>query len=330
MVQGKDAIKILNRISGANIDVPVGKMVYTQWLNERGGIEADLTVTRLAENSFMVLSSGGTQTRDFHFLNSHISEDDHCFATDVTSGYALFAVMGPNSRELLKKVTPADLSNAAFPFGTCQEIEMGYAKIKAGRITYVGELGWELYVPSEYAVHVFDTLMDAGKDMGLTLGGMHAVDTLRLEKGFRHWSHEISDEDTPLEAGLGFAIAWDKPGGFIGREALLEQKGQPRTKRMVSLQLKNAKNAKGEPPMMYHNEPIYKGDKIVGKITSGRYSHTLGSSIGLGYVHDDNGVTADWVKEDNFSVEIACERFEATMSLKPLYDPKSERPKADG
>ncbi|WP_299380795.1 FAD-dependent oxidoreductase [uncultured Kiloniella sp.] len=330
MVQGKDAVKILNRISGANIDVPVGKMVYTQWLNERGGIEADLTVTRLAENSFMVLSSGGTQTRDFHFLNSHISEDDHCFATDVTSGYALFAVMGPNSRELLKKVTPADLSNAAFPFGTCQEIEMGYAKIKAGRITYVGELGWELYVPSEYAVHVFDTLMDAGKDMGLTLGGMHAVDTLRLEKGFRHWSHEISDEDTPLEAGLGFAIAWDKPGGFIGREALLEQKGQPRTKRMVSLQLKNAKNAKGEPPMMYHNEPIYKGDKIVGKITSGRYSHTLGSSIGLGYVHDDNGVTPDWVKEDNFSVEIACERFEATMSLKPLYDPKSERPKADG
>ncbi|WP_020592790.1 GcvT family protein [Kiloniella laminariae] len=321
MVQGKDAVSVLNRISGANVDVVNGKMVYTQWLNERGGIEADLTVTRLEDNKFMVLSSGGTQYRDWNYLTRNIPEDSHCIATDVTSGYALFAVMGPNSRKLLNKVTPTDLSNEAFPFGTCQEIDLGYARILAGRITYVGELGWELYIPSEFAVHVYDTLMEAGAEFDLKPGGMHAVNTLRLEKGFRHWGHEISDEETVLEAGLGFAVAWDKPGGFIGREALLAQKGKALGKRMVSLKLENPD------AMMYHNEPIYKGDKIVGKVTSGMYSHTLGTTIGMGYVHNEDGVTADWISENDFAVEIACERFKTSLSLKPLYDPKAERVK---
>ncbi|MCZ4279482.1 FAD-dependent oxidoreductase [Kiloniella laminariae] len=321
MVQGKDAVKVLNNISGANVDVANGKMVYTQWLNERGGIEADLTVTRLEDNKFMVLSSGGTQYRDWNYLTRNIPEDSHCIATDVTSGYALFAVMGPNSRKLLNKVTPTDLSNEAFPFGTCQEIDLGYARILAGRITYVGELGWELYIPSEFAIHVYDTLMEAGAEFDLKPGGMHAVNTLRLEKGFRHWGHEISDEETVLEAGLGFAVAWDKPGGFIGRDALLAQKGKPLGKRMVSLKLDNPD------AMMYHNEPIYKGDRIVGKVTSGMYSHTLGTTIGMGYVHNEAGVTADWISEDDFAVEIACERFKTSLSLKPLYDPKAERVK---
>lgn len=328
-VEGRDACKILNRICAAEVDVPVGKMVYTQWCNDRGGIEADLTVTRLSETAYLVVTAGGGQTRDFAWLKRHIPDDAHCIATDVTSGLPMFGLMGPSSRALIAAVSRADLSNDAFPFGTMQELEIGYAKVQAGRITYVGELGWELYVPAEFAVHVYDTLREAGSDFGLAHAGYFAMNACRTEKGFRHWGHDIAEEDTPIEAGLGFAVGWDKPD-FIGRQALLRQKeaGIPK-KRLVQIAL-NQEDA--TTPMMFHEEPIYRDGKIVGATTSGAWGHRIGKSIGMGYVtcpEEDGGkATKDWIFAGNYEVEIAWQKAPAKVQLRPFYDPKAERAKA--
>ena len=301
--------------------MPVGRLVYTQWLNEAGGIEADLTVTRLAENEFMIVTGTAQQVREFDWLRRHIPEGAHCFLTDVTSGIGMLGLMGPESRAVLARLTDADLGNEAFPFATSQEIDLHYAKVRASRITYVGELGWELYMPTEMVPGVFDALMAAGADHGIRLAGYHALNSLRIEKGYRHWGHDIGVEDTPLEAGLGFAVAWDKPGGFIGREALLAHKDKPRTKRMVQVVLEDPQ------PLMYHEEPIYRDGVIVGSTTSAMFGHTVGRSVALGYVHCDEGVSADWLAAGRFEVEVACERVAAKASLRPAYDPKSLRPK---
>ncbi len=325
-VEGRDACKVLNHVSAANVDVPPGKIVYTQWLNERGGIEADLTVTRLAEDRFMVVTGAAPQTRDMAWLRKHTPSDAHCVATDITSGLPMIAIMGPKSRALLEKVSGADLSNAAFPFGTSQEIEIGYARVRASRITYVGELGWELYIPAEFTAHVFETLWAAGQEFGLTPAGMHTMNNCRMEKAYRHWGHDIADEDTPIEAGLGFAIAWDKPDGFIGRDALLRQKAlaqQP--KRMVCLALEdNSVSA----PMIYHEEPIYRNGVIVGSTTSGAWGHRVNLSLGLGYVKNEAGVTREWIESGNWEVELAWKRYAAKVQLQSFYDPKGERIKA--
>ena len=219
---------------------------------------------------------------------------------------------------MLQPLVSVDLSNESFPFGTSREIELGYAMVRASRITYVGELGWELYIPSDMVLHVYETLTSTP----LVHVGMHAVNSLRMEKGYRHWGHDITDEETPLEGGLGFAIAWDKPGGFIGRDALLEQKAGGLNKRLVQFQLNDPE------PLLYHNEPIFREGEIVGYMTSGMYGHHLGGAIGLGYVHDDGGVDAAYVNEGAFEVLVAGEMVAASASLRPLYDPKSERIKA--
>ena len=205
LVQGRDAESVLQRICANDVAVPAGKVVYTQWLNERGGIEADLTVTRLTEDCYLVVTGAAVARRDLTWLRRHIPDDAHAVVTDVTSGMAVLGLMGPNSRALLSRLTDADLSNEAFPFGTSQEIELRYAKVRALRITYVGELGWELYVPAEFATGVFEALVEQGGDVGLRLAGMHVLDSCRIEKAYRHWGHDLTDEDTPLEAGLGFA-----------------------------------------------------------------------------------------------------------------------------
>jgi heterotetrameric sarcosine oxidase gamma subunit len=325
-VEGRDACRILNRISAANVDVEPGRIVYTQWLNERGGIEADLTVTRLAEDRFMVVTGAAPQTRDMAWLKTHTPADARCVATDITSGLPMIAVMGPKSRALLESVSGADLSNAAFPFGTSQEIEIGYARVRASRITYVGELGWELYIPAEFAAHVFETLWAAGKDFGLTPAGMHTMNNCRTEKAYRHWGHDIADEDTPVEAGLAFAVAWDKPGGFIGREALLKQKqAAVQPKRLVCLALEdNSATA----PMIYHEEPIYRNGVIVGSTTSGAWGHRVNLSLGLGYVKNQDGVTKDWIESGTWEVELAWKRYPARVQLQSFYDPKGLRIKA--
>ncbi len=325
-VEGRDALKVLNTISANNIDVEPGRIVYTQWLNERGGIEADLTVTRLEEDKFLVVTGAVPQTRDMAWLKRHTPDDAHCVSTDVTSGLPMIAIMGPNARALLHKLSGADLSNGAFPFGTSKEIEIGYARMRASRITYVGELGWELYIPTEFAAHVFEHLQAAGEAFGLTPAGMHTMNNCRTEKAYRHWGHDISDEETPIEAGLGFAVAWDKAGGFIGREALLKQKVQTfQPRRMVCLALEdNSVNA----PMIYHEEPIYRNGVIVGSTTSGAWGHRVNLSLGMGYVKNEAGVTKDWLENGTWEVELAWKKYTAKVQFPSFYDPKGERIKA--
>jgi 4-methylaminobutanoate oxidase (formaldehyde-forming) len=318
LVQGADAAKLLGQVCSNDVDVEAGRLVYTQWLNERGGIESDLTVARLAEDQFMVVTAATSQTRDFHWLRRHIGEQ-RVTVNDLTSAYAVLGVMGPNARELLNRVSPADLSNEAFPFGHFQEIEVGYAMVRAMRVTYVGELGWELHIPTEYALGVYDTLMEAGEAVGVRLVGMHAMNSLRIEKAYRHWGHDITDEDTPLEAGLGFTVAFDKAGGFIGREALVRQREAPLTKRLVQFLLEDPE------PLLYHNEPIWRDDRITGYITSGMFGHTLGAAVGLGYVNNAEGVDADFVNSGRYEIEVAGKRIPAKASLRPMYDPRSSR-----
>jgi 4-methylaminobutanoate oxidase (formaldehyde-forming) len=328
MVQGADACSILNRLSTANLDVPPGRIVYTQWLNERGGIEADLTITRLGSQEFMVVTSAICQTRDLAWLRRQIAAHPgaRCTVTDVTAGIAMLGVMGPRSRELLQQLSGADLANAAHPFGHSREIEIGYARVRASRITYVGELGWELYIPAEHCLDVYEQLLAAGAPQGLRHAGYHAMGAMRVEKGYRHWSHDIGDEDTPLEAGLGFTVAWDKPGGFLGREALVEQRARGTLrKRLVQVMLHEASP---EAPMLYHEEPILRDGRIVGSIKSGAWGFRLERSIGMGYVSCDEGVTQEWLASGHWQIEVACRLWPASVQLQPWYDPRNERIKS--
>jgi glycine cleavage system aminomethyltransferase T/glycine/D-amino acid oxidase-like deaminating enzyme len=317
LVQGRDAERVLQRICANDVAVEPGRIVYTQWLNERGGIEADLTVTRLSETAYLVVTGTVCGVRDLGWLRRHIADEDHAVVTDVTSGYAMLSVMGPNSRALLGKLSGEDLSNGAFPFATSRELEIGYAKVRASRITYVGELGWELYVPTEFARGVFAAISEAGGDFGLKLAGMHAMDSCRLEKAYRSWGHDISDEDTPLEAGLMFAVKLDK-GAFIGREALLHQRDAGIKRRLVQFAVQDPE------PLLYHNEPIYRDGAIVGRTTSASYGHTLGRAVALGYVNAA-GIDAGFIAQGRWEIEVAGARVAATASLAPLYDPKSVR-----
>jgi 4-methylaminobutanoate oxidase (formaldehyde-forming) len=318
VVEGPDAERVLGRIAANDVAGPVGKVTYTQFLNDRGGIEADLTITRESETRFLVVTSAACQTRDLAWLRRHIPADARATVVDVTSGYAVLGVMGPRSRDLLARVTDTDLTNAAFPFGSSQVIDLGYARVRASRITYVGELGWELYIPTEFAQDVFDVLMEAGP----TLAGYHAMNSLRMEKGYRHWGHDITDEDTPLEAGLSFAVAWDKPGGFIGREALLRQRETGVTRRLVQLRLE------ADGPLLYHNEPIWRDGVLVGRTSSGMFGHTIGRPLAMGYVANGGAVVdAGWIAAGRYELEVACDRIPATVSLKPFYDPASRRVK---
>lgn len=319
-VEGPDAESFLNRICSNEVAVAVGKMVYTQWLNERGGIEADVTITRLAQDKFLVVSGVACQTRDMHWLRRNKSAEQTVFINDVTSAYAVVTVMGPRSRETLSKLTEADLSNDSFGFATSREIDMHYAIVRASRITYVGELGWELYIPTEFAPSVFDAIIDAGAEFGIKPYGYHTMNSLRIEKCYRHWGHDITDEDTALEAGLGFASKFDKADGFIGRDALLAQKAAgPLKKRFVAFLFEDSE------PLCYHEEPICADGKIVGHITGAMFGHTVGATVAMGYVHHDQGVTKDWLESTDFEIEVECERYKVSPSLRSFYDPSMEK-----
>ena len=322
MIQGRDAVHYLNRISGGQIDVPNGKVVYTQLLNERGGIEGDVTINRLNEDRFYLLDAAATQNRTFNWLKAQIQKDEFVTVTDVTSAYAMLGVMGPNSRKLLEKLTDADLSNEAFPFGTCQIIDIGMAQARATRMTYVGELGWEINVPTEFVQHVYDEIMAAGADLGVKNCGYHAMSSLRVEKGYRHWGDDITDEETPVQAGLRFAIDFNKES-FNGKEVLVAQKENGVSKRLVQFLLED------ENYLLYHNEPIWRNDEMVGYITSGMFAYTFNGAIGMGDVSHPDGekVNAAYIREGNFEIEVAGERVKAKAQLRPFYDPKSERTK---
>ena len=320
LVQGREAETYLNRICANNISVPVGTIVYTQWLNQRGLIEADLTVTRLAEDQFLILTGDQTVASAIRWLKANIPSDAHVFYTNITSAYSVLNIQGPKSRDFLSQITHADLSNQAFPFLTMQEIDVGYALVKALRVTYVGELGWELYIPTEFSLHVFDTLMDPGEDFGLKLIGLQALDTLRLEKAYRDYGNDIDNTDSPLEVGLGFFVDFEKPGGFIGKEALLRLKEEGYKYRMPQFLLKDPE------PILHYGEIIYRNDVPVGYIMSGGYGHTLGASVGVGPVHNHgNIVSPEYIRSGTYQIEIAKVRYPAEVSLRPMYDPKLER-----
>lgn len=317
-VEGRDATAFMNHIGGGQYEVPVGKIVYTQFLNERAGIEADVTVTRLSETAYLVVTPAATRLADETWMRRH-QGDFNVVITDVTPAEGVLAVMGPNARKLMQAISPNDFTNATNPFGTAQEIELGMGLARVHRVTYVGELGWEIYVSADMAAHAYETLMSAGQDLGLKLCGMHMMDSARIEKGFRHFGHDITSEDHVLEAGLGFAVKTDKPV-FIGRDAVLRKRETGLTKRLVQFKLTDPE------PMLYHNEPILRDGKIVGFLTSGAYGHHLGAAIGMGYVPCAEQSAAD-VLASSFEIDIAGTRVPAEVSLKPMYDPAAERVK---
>ncbi|UWQ14504.1 FAD-dependent oxidoreductase [Aliiroseovarius sp. M344] len=318
-VEGPDAETFLNRVCGADMSVPAGKIVYTQFLNKRAGIEADVTVTRLSETAYLVVTPSITRLADETWMRRHVG-DARVVITDVTAGEGVLAIMGPNSRKLLERVSPANFSNDANPFGTAQEIELGMGLARAHRVSYVGELGWEIYISSEMAAHAFETLFEAGQDMGLKLCGMHMMDSCRIEKAFRHFGHDITCEDHVLEAGLGFAVKTDKPD-FIGRDAVLAKKDSGLENRLVQFKLTDPE------PLLYHNEPLIRDGEIVGYLSSGGYGHHLGAAIGMGYVPCKGESAAD-VLASSYEIDVAGTRVKAEASLKPMYDPKSERVRA--
>src|SRR5438128_1875472 len=319
--EGPDALAVLQRLCANDVDVAPGRRVYTQMLNVRGGIEADLTVTRLAADAFLVVTGAAASTHNAHWIRRHIGEA-RAVLTDVTSSEAVLGVMGPRSRELLSRLTDADLSSAAFPYLTSREIWLAAAPVRAARVTYVGELGWELYIPAEFAGGVYDAVVAAGDDLGLRHAGYHAMDSLRIEKAYRSWGHDLGCEDTPLEAGLGFAVRFDKRHAFTGQDALLAQREKPLVRRLLVFILDDPE------PLLYHDEPIWRDGALVGRIASGAYGHTVGRSVGLGWVSHPDGVTDGFVTSGRWEIEIACERRPARAQLAPPYDPRSLRVRA--
>ena len=320
VVQGPGAEQALNWISGNNIAVPVGQCVYTQWMNEQGGVMADVTVTRTAENRFLVVAAELFHRRVEAMLHRATSAGASVFVTDVTSGYALLSVQGPDSRDLLGQVTTATLSNDAFPYFTGQEIDLHHAVGMAFRLSFVGELGWELYIPSEFALGVYDRIIDVGAEFGLVHAGMETLESTRTEARRLDYGLDMENSDSPLEAGLGFAVDFGKPGGFVGREALLKQRdNRPYQSRLVQFLLEDPE------PLLYGEEPILREREPVGYLRSGAYGHTLGGAMGFGYVEHADGVTADLVESSRFEIMVAGERFPAIASLRPMYDPKGLR-----
>ncbi|WP_323785464.1 FAD-dependent oxidoreductase [Thalassovita sp.] len=320
-VDGRDALAFMQNVCANQMDVDPGRIVYTQMLNARGGIECDLTVTRLGDESFFLVVPGATLQRDLAWLRRHVGEASVTIL-DVTASEVVLPLMGPKAREVLAQVSPNDFSNDAHPFGMAREIEIGMGLARAHRVTYVGELGWEIYVSSDQAAHVWENLMEAGEPLGLKLCGLHAMDSCRIEKAFRHFGHDITDEDHVLEAGLGFAVKTGK-GEFIGRDAVLRKREEGLSRRLLQFRLKDSE------PLLFHNEPILRDGKMVSFVTSGNYGHALGGAIGMGYVPcREPGEKAESLLGSTYQIDIAGRIVEAEASLAPLYDPKSERPKA--
>jgi len=319
LVQGRDAGRCLNRISGNQVDGAAGVITYTQWMNERGTLEADLTVTKLTEDSFLVVVTD-TMVRHAHtWMKRNISDDAHAFVTDVTSAYGQLNLQGPHSRALLQKITTQDMSNAAFPFRAAREIDIGFARVLCVRITYVGELGYELYIPAEQATHVYDRIIEAGRELGLAHAGLKALGSLRMEKGYRDYGHDLDNTDGPYEAGLGFALDLSKPDGFIGKESVLAQRAKgPLVRRLVQVLVKDPQ------AMMFHAEVVRRDGVAVGYVRAASYGHTLGGSVGLVMVEPKPAVpvTEEYLCSGRWEVDIAGRLYPAVVSARPLYESK--------
>jgi 4-methylaminobutanoate oxidase (formaldehyde-forming) len=317
-VQGPDAAAVLERLSANAVAGDVGRIVYTQWLNPAGGIEADLTITRLAPEKFMIAVSDVSHRRVEAMIRRQLDTGERVIVTDVTTTMALLTVQGPLSRALISRVSPDELSENAFPYLTAREIEIGYSRVLALRVTYLGELGFELYIPWDQAVSVWKVLDEAGAEFGMRPIGLAAMESLRLEKGFREYAVDIENTDTPVSAGLAFAVSWDKPGGFVGREALVAHRGHYPS-RLVSILLDSAE------PMLHGSEPVYRNNEYVGYVNAGAFGHTLGAAVGLASLDNSDGVTAEWLTSGEFEVAVAGRRYKAAVSIRPFYEPDRTR-----
>lgn len=303
------------------MDVPVGTSVYTQFLNRNGGIEADVTITRIADTQYLVVTGHPSQIRDRAHIRAHAEPNWRFEVFDATAAYSLLTVHGPASRAILQALSDDDLSKEAFPFGAAREIDLAFARVWAIRRSFLGELGYELLIPAEFTAHVYEALVGEGVQHGMRHAGMFAMNACRLEKGFRHFGHDIGEEDTPYETGQGFAVNLDK-GDFVGRAILARQKteqGAATKFRTVAVRLRSATAEDG--PYLIHNEPVWKGDEMVGHVTSGGWGWRLGAMIGLATIHNDQGVTKDWIGEGDFEVQIAGKRYPVEAQLAPFHDP---------
>ncbi|HEY6335789.1 MAG TPA: FAD-dependent oxidoreductase [Alphaproteobacteria bacterium] len=321
LVTGRDAAAALGWICANDVMRPVGSVVYTQMLNRRGGIECDLTVTRIEESAFYIVTGTGFATHDFAWIARACPEGLDAQIVDVTSIYAVLSLMGPKARTILQSVTRDDVSNAAFPFASYRAIVIAGAVVRALRVSYVGELGWELHVPTGSAVAVYDALMSAGAAHGIANAGYHAIDSLRLEKAYRAWGSDIGPDYSPLEAGLGWAVKLGKDIPFLGREALLAQRSKPLARRFAGFTV-------GDPEVvLIGRESIYREGALVGWLSSGGWGYTVGANIGFGYVRRDDGVAEKWLTGGRYELEVGTKRVPAEIHLRPLYDPNMARMK---
>ncbi len=320
-VAGPDSCKALQRICSADVDVPPGRIVYTHWLNDRGGIESDLTVAREADDCYQITTGVAVRRRDWAWLSSHLDPDERHVAIDVSAAVSMLGVFGPRSRALLESVTGLTLDSASCPYGAWLEAAVGAAPASLMRTCFAGGLGWEVQVSAEFAGHVFETLLTAGEGHGIRLCGMHALDSCRIERGFVHYGHEVSPDENPFQVGLGFVCNFEK-GEFIGRDAALRHLDAgvgSQTGRLASVLLKDSA------PLLYGGEPILRDGKPVGYVTSGAYGHYLGASVGLGWLRNGQGVSADWVEAGDYAVLVESEEAPARVSLKPFFDGRQAR-----
>lgn len=321
-LKGPDAVAALNWIAANNVDKPIGSLIYTQMLNNQGGIECDLTVARVARDEFYIVTGTGFTTHDFDWISSNIPEGMNCQLFDITSSNAVLSLMGPRSRDILQRITRDDVSNEGFKFGTIKTIGIAGCPVQALRVTYVGELGWELHLPVEYASTVYAALMDAGKGYGLVNAGYRAIESCRLEKGYRAWGSDIGADHTPLESGLGWAVKIISNVPFKGREAIVAQKETGVKKRMAGFTVDDPN------VILLGRETIYRDGERVGWLTSGGFGYTIGKSIGYGYIRNENGVSIDYVRSGNYELEVATKRVPCNVHLRPLYDANMERIKS--
>ncbi|MBL4786970.1 MAG: GcvT family protein [Cohaesibacteraceae bacterium] len=318
-LKGPDATEALSWIAANDIDKPVGSLIYTQMLNDRGGIECDLTVARVAENEFYIVTGTGFATHDFNWIERNIPEGLNCQLFDITSSNSTLALMGPNARRILEQVTRSDISHDTFKFGTIKTIGIAGCPVMALRVTYVGELGWELHLPVEYAITVYEAIMEAGREHGLINAGYRCIESCRLEKSYRAWGADIGSDHTPLEAGLGWAVKLKKDIPFKGREASQKQKSEGVKKMMACFTIDDPEI------LLVGRETIYRNNKRVGWLSSGGFGHTIGKSIGLGYVRNPDGVDQAYVLEGDYELEVATVRIKCNVHMKPLYDPTMKK-----
>jgi 4-methylaminobutanoate oxidase (formaldehyde-forming) len=319
---GRDAERVMSQLCANDVSKPVGRLVYTQMCNRRGGVECDVTVARLAEDAYYIVTGTGYVTHDADWITRNVPADADARLIDVTGMSSVLGVMGPRARDVLGAVTDADMESAAFPFGTFQEIPIGGAIVRAMRVTFVGELGWELHVPVEAALGVYERIWRAGEEHGIVNAGYRAIDSLRLEKGYKNWGSDLTADDTPLEAGHAWAVKLARDVPFIGREALLAQRDKPLTKRFATFTVDDPA------VVLLGRETIYRDGERVGWLTSGGYGFTVEKGIGFGYVRNPTGATDDFLRSGTYQLDVAGQRVDCQLHLSPLYDPKMTRVKS--